>query len=294
MRYFLLVIIPLILSLVLSPLNLPAQESRGKERPAKAQTRKQSDKKKRDVVVAPDLTDPAMIDYRTATIYMTPEDSLEANAYLRSNFTDQFLSHYDFPGRIFPASRIFGFKQAGKYYRACRFDERNAVFGELLVKGEMSLYFCRKLPQEAGLIEFISSDPSNRGYRNFMIQKYRDRARFANDYYYFVVMQDDSLNPVPIKDAAEFSEKFLKEKPHASFLMNRFIHAKTSARAILAPAAVVVACVAVVLSGSIEEGLLISSPFIAGGLIYYLANRKKTGKIPSPEIMAEIVRLYNS
>ena len=76
--------------------------------------------------------------------------------------------------------------------------------------------------------------------------------------------------------------------------MNRFIHAKTSARTILAPAAVVVACVAVVLSGSIEEGLLISSPFIAGGLIYYLANRKKTGKIPSPEIMAEIVRLYNS
>jgi len=250
--------------------------------------------KEKPAILSPDLSDPAFIDYTDAIIYLSPEESINELAYLRTNFTDQFISVWENPGRIYPASRIFAFSQESRYFRACRFDEQNAVFGQRIVKGEMNLYCCRKQPLEAGLTEFITTDPNNQGYRNFMINRYEGRARFANDFYYFIVMENDSVNPVPVKDIVDFANNYLFDSPEAYAMMMKFDKKKTMFRKLVAPVIVGVIGLATISAGSLRTGLLISSPFIAGGMIYFLLNRDKKGKRPSPEKMMEIVRLYNN
>lgn len=249
---------------------------------------------KQIVVPQPELTDPAFIDYSMAEIYLSADHAITENAYLRRNFTDQFISVWQNPGRIYPASLIYGFSQEGKYYRACKFDGRNSIFGEQVVRGDMSLYYCRKLPQEAGLIEFISMDPHNQGYRNFMIATYKDRARFENDYYYFVTLASDSLTPVPIKDLTMFNENYLKHSPDAFRMMKQFDKKKNTLQRILAPVITGLVCVAAISAGSVESGILISSPLIVGGVAYNLVKKKKAPSRPDPNRMAEIIRLYNN
>ncbi len=241
-----------------------------------------------------DLSEPAFVDYTKSTIYMSPYDSLGEHSYIRRNFTDQFVSVWQNPGRIYPASMIFGISQGGKYYRSCKFDSRNAVFGEQIVKGKMSLYYCRKLPQEAGLLEFISVDPGNSGYRNFMIMEYRDKARYMNDYYYFVTLEGDSLNPIPVNDFAQFANDYLKNSPEAYSLIMKYDKKKSKLQRVIAPVIAGLVCVALVSAGSIEKGILISSVFIAGGGIYYLVKFKKKPSRPQPSNMAEIIELYNN
>lgn len=256
--------------------------------------KKQREKRAETITPAQVLTDPAFIDFTKATIYLSPGNSLDEQACLRSNFTDQFVSVWQNPGRIYPASLIYGFSQDGKYYRACKFDPRNSVFGELIVKGKMNLYYCRKLPQEAGLIEFISMDPKNQGYRNFMIVKYEVRARYANDYYYFITLSGDSLNPIPVKDFAQFADEYLKKSPEAYKMMMPYGKKKTLIQKAIAPVIAGLVCVAAISAGSIESGILISSPFIVGGVVYYQLKKKKAPFHPDPDKMAEIIRLYNS
>ncbi len=241
-----------------------------------------------------DLSEPAFIDYTEATIYMSPDDSLSEHAYLRRNFTDQFISVWQNPGRIYPASMIYGISQDGKYYRTCKFDSRNAVFGEQIVKGKMNLYYCRKLPQEAGLVEFISVDPQNPDYRNFMIMEYRDKARYMNDYYYFVTLEGDSLNPLPVVDFAQFANDYLKNSPEAYNLMMAYDKKKSKLQKVIAPVIAGLVCVAVVSAGSIEKGIMISSVFIAGGGIYYLVKLRKNPSRPQPANMVEIIEQYNN
>ncbi|MHC1776841.1 MAG: hypothetical protein AB9834_15670 [Lentimicrobium sp.] len=241
-----------------------------------------------------DLSEPAFIDYTEATIFMSPGDSLIEHAYLRRNFTDQFVSVWQNPGRIYPASMIYGISQDGKYYRTCKFDSRNAVFGEQIVKGKMSLYYCRKLPQEAGLVEFISVDPGNPGYRNFMIMEYRDKARYMNDYYYFVTLEGDSLHPVLVVDFAQFANDYLRNSPEACNLLMAYGKKKSKLQRVIAPVIVGLVCVAVVSAGSIEKGILISSVLIAGGGIYYLVKLRKKPSRPQPADMAKIIEVYNN
>jgi hypothetical protein len=267
----------------------------------KSDSLKESRKEKRhkkdrnkDPLPPVDLSEPAFIDYTEATIYMSPDDSLSEHAYLRRNFTDQFVSVWQNPGRIYPASMIYGISLDGKYYRTCRFDSRNAVFGEQIVKGKMNLFYCRKLPQEAGLLEFISVDPGKPAYRNFMILEYRDKARYMNDYYYFVTLESDSLNPIPVVDFSQFANDYLKNSPEAYKQMIAYDKKKSKLQRVIAPVIAGLVCVALVSAGSIEKGILISSVFIAGGGIYYLVKHREKPSRPHPENMAGIIALYNS
>lgn len=241
-----------------------------------------------------DLSEPAFIDYTETTIYMSPDDSLSEHAYLRRNFTDQFIAVWQNPGRIYPASMIYGISQDGKYYRTCKFDSRNAVFGEQIVKGRMSLYYCRKLPQEAGLVEFISADPGKPAYRNFMIVEYRDKARYMNDYYYFVTLEGDSLHPIPVADFTQFANDYLKTSPEAYNLMMAYDKKKSKLQRVIAPVIAGLVCVALVSAGSIEKGIMISSVFIAGGIVYYLVKLRKNPSRPQPVNMVEIIESYNN
>lgn len=242
---------------------------------------------------APDLSDPAFIDYLDAEVYTSPDDSMSAKCYLRRNFTDQYLSVWEHPGRIYPASLIFGFRQNGSYYRACRMDAMNSVFGEQIVKGRMSLYYCRKLPQEAGLIEFVSSDPGNQSYRNFMIIQDQNKARYANDFYYFVTLATDSLNPVPVNNFPDFADKFLKDSPGAYREMMKYGTRKTLLQKAMFPALAVTTGIMVMASGSIGKSMLITAPFIAGGLTYSILHKKMGSRRPDPNAMARIIEMYN-
>ena len=258
------------------------------------QVKKQKGKKnKNQIQPAPELTSPTFIDYKKAVIYQTPDAIVSDFAYLRRNFTDQFISVWQNPGRIYPASRIYAFTMDEKYYRSCRYDAKNYIFGEQIVKGKMNLYYCRKLPQDAGLIEFVSSDPGNQAYRNNMIVIDETRPRFENDYYYFVSLSHDSLNSIPVKDFKAFADQYLKSSPDAYQMMLQYGKNKMLFQKILVPAIVTVVGILVFTSPTVDQGILISSPFIAGGIAYYLLKRKKEPARPDPDKMAEIVRLYN-
>jgi hypothetical protein len=258
------------------------QESKQKGRNNKEQIRPE-----------PELTSPSFLDYKKAVIYQTPDAIVSDFAYLRRNFTDQFISVWQNPGRIYPASRIFAFTLEGKYYRSCCYDAKNYVFGEQIVKGKMNLYYCRKLPQDAGLIEFVSSDPGNQAYRNNMIVIDENRPRFENDFYYFVSLSYDSLNPIPVKDFKVFADQYLKNSPDAYQMMLQYGKKKTLFQKILMPAIVGVVGVLVFTSSTVDQGILISSPLIVGGITYYLLKRKEEPARPNPDKMAEIIRLFN-
>ncbi len=283
--------------LIFVPWQLTAQETKHNDSTANHQSRKarkHNRKSEGKVIPAPELSDPAFIDYLPATLFLSPDDSLDANAFMRRNFTDQFVSLWEYPGRLYPASRVFAFRQEGKYYRACRIDARNSVFGELVVKGKMSLYYARRLPQEAGLVEFITTDPNSSGYRNFMIVQYEDRKRFEADYYYFVTFEDDSLQCIPVKDYADFAERYLKNAPGAHKMMMEFAARRGGAAKVAAPLIAAGVVTATLFTSSLQAGLLVSAPFIAGGMGYAIWRKKKGYAKPDPEEMAGVIRAYNS
>lgn len=277
--------------------QLTAQETKYVDSTAKVQSRKalkQREKNNVKVVPAPDLSDPAFIDYLPATLYLTSDDSINSNAFIRQNFTDQFVSLWEHPGRVYPASRVFAFRQKGKYFRACRMDARNSVFGELAVKGRMNLYYTRRLPQEAGLVEFVTTDPNSGGYRNFMIVQYQDRKRFEADYYYFITLEDDSLQCIPVNDYAEFAGRYLKDTPDAYKMMMEFAVRRGGVAKVVAPLIAAGVVAATMLTTSLQAGLLVSAPFIAGGMGYSIWRKKKGYAKPGPEEMAGVIRAYNS
>jgi hypothetical protein len=278
------------------PEFLPAQEAdstRAISKETRREARRNKKKSKPMVVTAPDLYDTPFIDYSPATIFLSPDDSLKEAAHLRENFTDQFISVWENPSRIYPASLIYGFKQNGKYYRSCSFDGRNHVFGEMIVKGKINLYYTRKLPQEAGIIEFVSSDPKNSSYRNFMIVTYDDRVRYSNDFYYFVTLESDSTMAIPVQNFKDFADYHLADSPEAYEMMMKFTKKRSTASRILPPIIVMATIAAVIAAPSVETGLLISSPVIAGGIAYYFISKSKGLLSPDPDDMARIISQYN-
>jgi hypothetical protein len=282
---------------LLIPGFLPAQEADSTKRETSKESRREARRNKKNqkplVVVPPDLYDTPFIDYSPATIFLSHDDSLKEAAYLRENFTDQFISVWENPSRIYPASLIYGFRQNGKYYRSCSFDARNHVFGELIVKGKMNLYYTRKLPQEGGIVEFISSDPKNSSYRNFMIVTYGDRVRYANDYYFFVTLESDSTQTIHLNNLKEFADNHLTGSPEAYQMMMKFAKKRSTASRIIPPIIFMATIAAVIAAPSVETGLLISSPVIAGGIAYYFISKSKGLLSPDPDDMAKIIAKYN-
>ncbi len=263
---------------------------------SKRELRREARKNKKaakHIVPAPDLSDTPFVDYSPAIIYMTPSDSISDAAYLRNNFTDQFISVWEKPSRIYPASIIHGFSQDGKYYRSCSFDKHNHVFGEQIVKGRINLYYARRLPQTAGLIEFISADPKKSDYRNYMIVQYEDSPRYSNDFYYFITLENDSLETIPVNDFKQFADDYLKSVPEAHQLLMNHVTKKNFMNKVLPPTIAILTFAIVVSSDNLSRGLLVSSPVIAGGVIHYLIRRKRGKLPPTPDEMAGIIMLYN-
>lgn len=288
--------IALIIFLAISLLTVDAQNTTGDTIQENKKSRRELRKEQKEankIVPAPELTDPPFIDYTTSTVYITVNDSISEDATIRRNFTDQFISVWSEPGRIYPASKIFGIKQQGKYFRAGKIDPRNSVFGEQIVKGKINLYYTRRLPQEAGLVEMISTDPKNTGYRNFMIMEYEDRARYESDFYYFITLASDSLKTIPVTDYAQTAELYLKDVPEAYNMLMDFAKKRKSATKFVAPIMASSLIVAVLAAPTLGTGLLISAPVIGAGMGYSIYRKKHGLAKPMPDDMARIFSLYN-
>lgn len=244
------------------------------------------------VVVTPNLTNPLFEDYIETTIYLLPNDSLIRYALYRKNFTDQFLAEYE-TQRIYPASRIFGFSQDGKYYRSVKIDENNYVFAEKVNNGKMSFYYCRNLPHIYGDVEFSTSDPKNSGYRNTMITEDESRHRYRNDYHYFVTVVPDTSQLVHITNFQEFATKYLKDCPKAydmaiKFKTNRY-HKKIER---IALPAIFVTAIAIIVANNFDKQIFLT---VGGGtaLVYGVYSFLTRHRKPDPTQVLYIVQAYN-
>jgi len=155
------------------------------------------------------------IDYRKGVIWNTPTDSMSDYVYIRKNFTDQMVSVWSNPKRLYPASRIYAVDVENKHYRAIKVSDQNYVFAEQMVKGKMNLYMYRKIPQFNGWVEMYSYDSRDPNYRNNMIIE-KDWMRGKQDYFgYFISLDDITLKEVPTTRMKDFANDYLSATPDA-------------------------------------------------------------------------------
>lgn len=169
-----------------------------------------------------DRNDIPFIDYKQAVIWNSPTDSICDFAYIRKNFTDQLVSVWNHPRRLYPASRIYAISIDGKYYRSVKVSEANYVFAEKMVNGGMDLYVYRKIPQVYGWVEFVGHDTTGNVYHNNMIIE-NETGRSKKDYFgYYISLNTDTLHPVSQKTLKAFSDKYLAETPAARAIAAKF------------------------------------------------------------------------
>lgn len=237
-----------------------------------------------------DRNDIPFIDYKSAIIRNTLTDSVCDYAYIRKNFTDQMISVWSHPKRLYPASRIYGIEMDGKHYRAVKVSSQNYVFAEQLVEGEMDLYIYRKIPQVNGWIEFVGYDSLNSSYRNNMIIEQHE-TRGKQDYFgYFISTGDDTLKPVSASKMQLFADTYLSDTPEAKALAMKFArtsYTKTNKIAVIA--LMTVGILGLAMTGGSGASWIFLAGFPAGIMVAYL-NRPHTLHW---EDMVEIVNKYN-
>ncbi|HNX43891.1 MAG TPA: hypothetical protein PLJ84_00645 [Bacteroidales bacterium] len=165
--------------------------------------------------------DNPFIDYKPAVIYLTSSDSIEDHAYIRQNFTDQMVSVWSKPNRLYPASKIYGLRMDGKLFRAVRKSAYECVFAERAVHGPMSLYIYTRIPQSSGWVECYSAG----GYTNNMIVENKV-TRNKNSYGYFVSLYPDTNNFIAADDINKFAESYLKDMPETYKQASPFLKIK--------------------------------------------------------------------
>ena len=174
---------------------------------------------KSDTTVKPDADrdDIPFIDYRPAIIWTSSKDTIHEYGYIRKNFTDQLLSIWNPPRRLYPASRIYAVSLDGNYYRTLKVSKQNYVFAQRMVKGNMSLYMYRKIPQTSGWIEFVSADANNPGYTNYMIVEENGRRGSWNQYGYYISIVKDTSALIPVQQSTmnSFALDYLSDTPLA-------------------------------------------------------------------------------
>jgi len=164
-----------------------------------------------------DRDDIPFIDYHPTIVWTSPNDSLHAIGYMRKNFTDQFISVWNPPGRFYRASRIYAAALNGNYYRAVNVSPRNWVFAQQMVCGNLNLYIYPRIPQTNGWVEFVSADPDHPGYSNNMIVEVEGRRGIWKNYGYYISLQSDSSRLVSVSQRSmnSFATTYLSDTPLA-------------------------------------------------------------------------------
>lgn len=245
-----------------------------------------------DVLEQPysDQNDIPFIDYKPAIIWNLPTDSISDYAYIRRNFTDQLVSVWTHPRRIYPASRIYAIDLEGKHYRAVKVSEQNYVFAEKMVEGEMDLYLYRKIPQVNGWIEFVGHDTTGKIYHNNMIVENQVTKGKQENFGYLYSIGSDTLKPVSASSLQKFSDNHLNETPLAKALAAKFTGKNMNkSRKIAVIALMSVGIIGLAATGGGGASLIFLAGFPAAAVVAFV-NRPQTLHW---EDMVEIVTEYN-
>lgn len=143
----------------------------------------------------PDLYRMPFADCKPVQVFLYADSTKREIVYLRKNFTDQFLEVCA-TSQLIPSSRIYGFASDSSFYRSGLTNSGCHVFAERILKGSTSLYYCRNIPMNHGLIEYISTDSHNSDYRNYMIIEEETPMRYKNDYSYFITPKSDTTKMI--------------------------------------------------------------------------------------------------
>jgi hypothetical protein len=234
--------------------------------------------------------DDPFIDYKPAVIWNTPKDSLSDYACIRRNYTDQLVSVWKYPQRIYPASRIYAVDIDMKHFRAAKVAEQNYVFAEKVVDGNMVLYLYRKIPQLDGVIELTGNDTTGKLYRNNMIIENQVSKGKNESFGYFFSIGSDSLKPVSASTLKKFSDTYLNDTPHTKALADKFVVKKMDkSKKIVVAGLMVVGIVGLAATGGGAASWIFLAGFPAAAIVA-LSNRPHTLHW---EDMIEIVKSYN-
>ncbi len=237
-----------------------------------------------------DRGDIPFIDYKPAVIWNSPTDPMSDYAYIRRNFTDQLVSVWTHPRRLYPASRIYALDMDGKHYRAVRVSAQNYVFAEKVVEGEMDFYLYRIIPQLNGWIEYIGYDSTGQVYHNNMVIENQVTMGKQENFGYFFSIGSDTLKPVSASSLQKFSDSFLNETPAAKALAAKFTGKNMNkSRKIAFIGLMAVGFIGLALTGEGGASWIFLAGFPAAGVVAYL-NRPHTLHW---EDMVEIVNTYN-
>jgi hypothetical protein len=192
------------------------------------------------IKIDPDLHKIPFDDCKKTNVFIRSDSVVQEITYLRRNFTDQFLEICA-TSQLIPASRIYGFSLDNKFYRSAHTHDYCYVFAERIVKGNTSLYYCRNIPMENGLIEYVSSDSKNPGYTNKMIVEEETPKRYANDFSYFITPKIDTTKMIYVtnKNIGEIAKTYFSDcKPAYNDAIN-YSQKKSTAQKITLPIAFV-------------------------------------------------------
>lgn len=237
-----------------------------------------------------DVADYPFIDYKWSTIWNTPADTFSDYCYIRRNFTDQMVSAWTYPNRLYPASRIYGLSMDGKFYKSAKVSPGNFVFAEKKVTGKMNLFIYRKIPQANGWVEFIGFDSLQSGYKNNMIIENKNNWGKREYFGYFISMDDNVLVPVTVSGLKTFADTYLSKTPQAYAMAMKFANQKmTKTKKIAVIGLMSLGMIGLAITGESAASYIFLAGFPAAALVAYL-NRPHTLHW---EDMVDIVELYN-
>ena len=201
------------------------------------------------------------------------------------------VSVWNYPKRLYPASRIYAIDLDGKHYRAMKVSEANYVFAEQIVSGEMDLYIYREIPQVNGWIEYVGHDTTGNVYHNNMIIE-NEKGRSKLDYFgYYISLNSNSLHPVSQKTIKKFSDNYLVDTPAAKAIALKFTgKSLNKSRKIAVIGLMTIGILGLASTGgSNGASLIFLAGFPAAALVAFL-NRPDTLHWQD---MVEIVNTYN-
>jgi hypothetical protein len=238
----------------------------------------------------PDRDDIPFIDFKPAVIWNSLNNSVSDYAYIRRNFTDQMVSVWNFPERLYPASRIYAVDMDGKHYRAAKVSEGNYVFAEQIVEGDMDLYRFRIIPQYNGWVEFTNKYPGEDSFQNNMIIEEEGNRGKREMFGYFCDTGDGVLVKVSQSTLKTFADKYLINTPEAYKMASKYFYNKSAKVRNLAVAGLMTIGIIGISSNSTTGKILFFTGIPAAILVAYLNRPSKLHW----EQMVSIVEKYNA
>lgn len=157
------------------------------------------------------MPEKSIADFTRAIIFLTRYDSVAEDAFILRQYTDQLVSVLSDAEKYYPASKIYGLKMNGKFYRSVMSSAYEFFFVEEILRGTMTLYSHKKVSQKYGLKQ-INTDNC---YSTWLILDGKKKPKSApKEYYdYYLTLKDDTNAFIRVINLIQFSEKWLADTP---------------------------------------------------------------------------------